>query len=74
MKEFWNERFSKKEYAYGIEPNAFLKSELLKLKPGKILFPAEGEGTNSVFAATLGWNVVAFDNGREGRRNGSSLQ
>ena len=73
MKEIWNERFSKKEYAYGIEPNAFLKSELLKLKPGKILFPAEGEGRNSVFAATLGWDVVAFDNSREGRRKALEL-
>jgi len=73
MKGLWNDRYSKKEYAYGTEPNAFLKSQLLKLRPGKILFPAEGEGRNSVFAATLGWDVVAFDNSIEGRRKALEL-
>jgi cyclopropane fatty-acyl-phospholipid synthase-like methyltransferase len=73
MKEFWNERFSKQEYAYGTEPNEFLKSQLPTLKPGRILFPAEGEGRNAVFAATLGWDVVAFDNSEEGRRKALEL-
>ena len=31
------------------------------LKPGKILFLGEGEGRNSVFAATLGWQIDAVD-------------
>jgi SAM-dependent methyltransferase len=73
MKEFWNDRYSKEEYAYGTEPNEFLKTQLLKLKPGKILFPADGEGRNSVFAATLGWDVVAFDTSVEGRRKAYEL-
>jgi len=29
--------------------------------PGKVLFPAEGEGRNAVHAAMLGWEVHAFD-------------
>ncbi|KAF0153096.1 MAG: SAM-dependent methyltransferase [Ignavibacteria bacterium] len=61
MSEFWNERFGKEEFLYGKEPNVFLKQELENLKPGKILFPAEGEGRNAVYAATLGWDVDALD-------------
>ena len=61
MKNFWNERYSSKEYVYGTEPNEFYKDSLLKLSPGKILFPAEGEGRNSSFAAENNWEVYAFD-------------
>jgi hypothetical protein len=39
----------------------------VKLPPGAILFPAEGEGRNAVFAARLGWKVSAFDISAEGR-------
>jgi 2-polyprenyl-3-methyl-5-hydroxy-6-metoxy-1,4-benzoquinol methylase len=63
----WNDRFSHKEYAYGIEPNNYLKEQLEKLSPGRMLFPAEGEGRNAVFAAKLGWEVSAFDISDEGR-------
>jgi hypothetical protein len=59
--ERWNERFSKEEFAYGEQPNIYLKEQLEKLDAGKILFPAEGEGRNAVFAARLGWTVSAFD-------------
>ena len=57
----WNDRFSKDEFIYGKEPNRFLKEEIKKLEPGKILFLGEGEGRNSVYAATLGWKVDAVD-------------
>lgn len=68
MSDFWNQRYSASEYAYGESPNEFLKEQLLKLEPGKVLFPAEGEGRNAVFAATLGWDVTAFDPSMEGKR------
>lgn len=61
MKQFWNERYAEKEFAYGKEPNQFLKENLHKLPEGKILFVAEGEGRNAVFAAQNGYEVVAFD-------------
>ena len=73
MKEFWDERYKKNEFAYGEKPNNFLKEQLEKLKVGKILFPAEGEGRNSVFAATLGWTVSAFDISVEGRNKALRL-
>lgn len=69
----WNERFAKAEYAYGKEPNAYLKEELAKLPAGKILFAAEGEGRNAVFAAQRGWNVSAFDISVEGKRKALQL-
>jgi 2-polyprenyl-3-methyl-5-hydroxy-6-metoxy-1,4-benzoquinol methylase len=61
MKEFWNNRYAKKEYAYGTEPNQFLKENLGLLPKGKILFVAEGEGRNAVFAAQNGFDVYALD-------------
>lgn len=73
MNDFWNERYSQADYAYGETPNEYFKSKLDLLPVGKILMPAEGEGRNAVFAATLGWDVVAFDNSTEGKRKAISL-
>lgn len=64
----WNERYSNNEFAYGEQPNNFLKEQIIKLKAGTILFPAEGEGRNAVFAAKLGWTVSAFDISVEGKK------
>ncbi|NML71334.1 class I SAM-dependent methyltransferase [Chryseobacterium sp. RP-3-3] len=69
----WNERYSSDEFAYGIEPNNYLKEQLEKLNPGNILFPAEGEGRNAVFAAKLGWKVSAFDISEEGKNKALQL-
>ncbi len=73
MNDFWNKRYSTVEYAYGENPNEFYRQNLLKLKQGKILFPAEGEGRNAVYAARLGWNVTAFDTSTEGRKKALEL-
>lgn len=63
----WDDRYSKKEFAYGKLPNNYLKEQLEKLEAGSILFPAEGEGRNAVYAAKLGWTVSAFDISVEGK-------
>jgi cyclopropane fatty-acyl-phospholipid synthase-like methyltransferase len=73
MNNFWDERFSSEEYVYGIEPNNFLKEELQKLTPGKLLLPGEGEGRNAVFAAKSGWHVTAFDPSIEGKKKAEKL-
>lgn len=73
MKEFWNERYSSEEYVYGQEPNEFLKKTLPNLKPGKILFPCEGEGRNAVFAARHGWTAVGVDWSEEGKKKAEKL-
>lgn len=69
----WDERFSGEEFAYGKSPNRFLAAELTNLTAGKALFPAEGEGRNAVYAATLGWQVFAFDSSAEGKRKAHLL-
>ncbi len=60
-KDFWDKRYLEKEFAYGTEPNEFLKVEINKLKSGTALFLGEGEGRNAVYAAKLGWQVDAVD-------------
>jgi len=69
----WNDRYAKDEFAYGEQPNNYLKEQLEKLDVGTILFPAEGEGRNAVFAARLGWTVSAFDISAEGKNKASRL-
>lgn len=58
---FWNSRYQNPEYAYGKNPNRFLKEQLAQLTPGNILLPADGEGRNGVFAARSGWKVTSLD-------------
>lgn len=70
---FWDARYGKTEYVYGEEPNKYLAEKLAGLTPGKILFPADGEGRNSVYAATLGWDASAFDHSAEGKRKAEQL-
>lgn len=73
-KTFWNHRYSSKEFAYGIIPNIFLKESIEKFKAtGKILFPAEGEGRNAVYAAKKGMEVTAFDISVEGKNKAMLL-
>ena len=69
----WNDRYSSEEFAYGEEPNNYLKEQLQKLPVGSILFPAEGEGRNAVYAASLGWKVSAFDISIEGKNKAHRL-
>lgn len=67
METFWNQRYRQEAFAYGKAPNQYFKENIQKLNPGKILFPAEGEGRNAVYAAQLGWDVYAFDISEEGK-------
>jgi len=71
--ERWNDRYSSEEFAYGEQPNNFLKEQLENLNPGSILFPAEGEGRNAVFVAKIGWKVTAFDISVEGKNKALRL-
>lgn len=69
----WNHNFQNKEYVYGKLPNVFLKEQLDKLPAQRILFAAEGEGRNAVYAAQKGWEVTAFDISDEGRKKALQL-
>ena len=68
MKKFWDERYAQEKYVYGTTPNNFFEQNITKITPnGKLLFPAEGEGRNAVFAAQQGFEVTAFDISKQGR-------
>ena len=70
---FWNERYQTSDYAYGTAPNDFVKAQLKQLPKGKLLFCCEGEGRNAVYAASLGHEVYAFDQSREGQIKANQL-
>ena len=73
MKDFWNDRYANRAYSYGTEPKAFFKSQIDQRPAGRILLPAEGEGRNAVYAAKLGWEVVAFDQSEAGEKKAMQL-
>jgi 2-polyprenyl-3-methyl-5-hydroxy-6-metoxy-1,4-benzoquinol methylase len=68
MNDYWNNRYAEKEFAYGTSPNEYLKEQLSRITPGRILFICEGEGRNAVHAAAQNWEVEAFDLSEEGRK------
>lgn len=72
-REFWEERFRSEEFAYGKEPNDFLKDEVQRIPEGRVLALAEGEGRNAVFLAERGYSVVAVDQSEEGLRKATRL-
>jgi cyclopropane fatty-acyl-phospholipid synthase-like methyltransferase len=72
-KEEWNSRYASVNLAYGSEPNEFLVSVLKDAKPGSILFPGEGEGRNSLWAAKNGWKVASFDFSSEAKAKAQKL-
>ena len=70
---FWDERYRHEAYAYGVEPNDFLRAEAGRIPPGRVLCLAEGEGRNAVFLASLGHAVTAVDLSTEGLRKAELL-
>ncbi len=70
---FWDERFGKEGWAYGTEPNDFLREEASRIPKGRVLCLAEGEGRNAVFLAQLGHQVTAMDFSAEGLKKAGLL-
>lgn len=72
MKEFWEERYREAQFAYGTEPNDFLRS--IAIGEGlKVLCLAEGEGRNGVYLAGLGNDVTCIDYSEEGLKKTRQL-
>lgn len=57
----WDQRYSAPGYAYGTEPNDFLRQVSDRIPRGRVLCLAEGEGRNAVYLAGLGCTVLAVD-------------
>jgi len=58
---FWDERYRENGFAYGDQPNDFLRDQAAALTPGDAICLAEGEGRNAVHLAALGHRVTAQD-------------
>ena len=69
----WNERFKRKEFALGKEPNPFLKNHIRLLPKGRALDVATGEGRNAVFLAQNGFDVDAVDISEKGLKKARKL-
>lgn len=62
MASMWDERYREPEFAYGREPNDFLRRMAEGIGgEGRALCLAEGQGRNAVFLAEQGWRVTAVD-------------
>ena len=60
--EHWNQRFSREDYLFGKEPNAFLVSQAQRFSAGmRVLSVADGEGRNGVWLAQQGVEVLAVE-------------
>jgi len=72
--ERWEARFAVPDYAFGKEPNEFLKScKNLLPRSGRALAVADGEGRNGVWLAEQGLDVLAIDFSPSAQRKARAL-
>ncbi|WP_018936621.1 cyclopropane-fatty-acyl-phospholipid synthase family protein [Thioalkalivibrio sp. ALJ24] len=69
----WDERYAGEEFAYGTEPNDFLREAVATLPPGDALCLGEGEGRNAVYLAEQGFDVMAVDSSLVGLHKAERL-
>ncbi len=69
----WDTRFKGKGFAFGKEPNPFLKKYIHLLPKGRALDIASGEGRNAVFLAQHGFEVDAVDISEKGLKKSMKL-
>ncbi len=66
-KEKWNKKYAAEEYITGKEPSSWLEENAGLLNTnGKALDIAGGEGRNSVFVASRGYEVTCLDISKNG--------
>jgi len=74
LRAFWDERYAAEDFAYGTEPNDFLRQHCGAIRPGgKVLCLADGEGRNGVWLATQGFDVTSVDVSERGLEKARSL-
>lgn len=70
----WDTRYSADHYLYGTAPNDFLVEHYSSLSEhGRVLCLADGEGRNSVFLASQGFEVTAIDQSAVGLEKAARL-
>ncbi len=73
MRTMWDERYDDEAYAFGTEPNDFLRAEAGRISRGRVLCLADGEGRNGVYLAELGHDVLSVDLSSVGLRKAEAL-
>lgn len=68
----WNDRYREEGFAYGTQPNDFLKQHANRLV-GPVLSLAEGEGRNAVYLASLALDVTGVDGSDVGLKKAREL-
>ena len=72
--QFWDERYSGEQLAYGEAPNGFLASVTGRFpSSGRALDIGAGEGRNALFLASCGLDVLAVDQSSVGMRKAERL-
>jgi SAM-dependent methyltransferase len=70
----WDARYAEPGWAFGTDPNDFLREQAHRLEPGgRVLCLAEGEGRNAVWLAERGHDVTAVDLARVGLEKAKRL-
>jgi len=69
----WDKRYGLEGWAFGTEPNDFLRQEAHRIQPGRVLCLGEGEGRNAVFLAENGFEVVGVDRSQVGMDKAQEL-
>lgn len=72
----YDQRYAEDGYAFGTDPNTFLKDSVPQLKLPKhasCLMLAEGEGRNGVFMAECGYSVTGVDISEVGLKKAKDL-
>ena len=70
----WDARYAEPGWAFGTEPNDFLREHAGALPPrARVLCLAEGEGRNAVWLARQGHDVTAVDTARIGLEKAQRL-
>lgn len=72
-KEKWDKKYDVPEYVTGEEPSEWLLANAGLLQGGRGLDIATGEGRNAVFAATLGYDMLAIDISEAGLKKARAL-
>ncbi len=70
---FWDERYGSVAWAFGTEPNDFLRERAADIPAGPVLCIGDGEGRNGVFLASLGHEVTSVDLSAVGLRKARGL-
>jgi SAM-dependent methyltransferase len=74
VREFWEQRYSEHGWAYGTEPNDFLRAQTRHFRPGaRALVIGDGEGRNGVWLAQQGMAVLSVDYSRAGLKKARAL-